>query len=481
MMKSRFIRPGLAAAGLVLAGLVLAGCVHVPADGGAGSARGLLESRSEVAAATLAQPPGDSREFVARLLAAPIGVNEAVQLALLGNPRVRQLNAELGFSGSEIYDATRLANPTLSFLRLSTDAATGGAQTTWGIAQSFTELLFLSYRSRLGAANQAQAEQRFAHAVLELEAEVREAFYTHAGAALAQSMRSASSRSTRLSAELGERFHEAGNISVLQLSREQALASEAVIGEHLVVAHAEAARGRLLTLMGLRSDDSRPQFITALATPVLLDADAEALEQQAREQRLDLAALRLERSNGEAQWAHMRRWRWLAGLRLSAEHEREPDGEVRKGPGASIELPVFNSGRGAVLRAEAGSASAAARLQAMELALANDIATQLTVLESRRLIAEEYRMRLIPLKEEIVEQSQREQNFMLIGAFELLAARREELDTYGKYIDAVRDYWIERTRLARLVGGPLPGDETDAQPITLPESNDAHATRGGAQ
>ncbi len=468
-------------AGLAVMSLALSGCVTVPEDGGANSARKLVESRSSAASEVLGHPPAHSPDLVTHLLAAPIGVNEAVQLALLGNPRVRQLNAELGFSAAEVYDATRLANPTLSFLRLSTDAATGGAQTTWGIAQSVTELLFLSYRSRLGTADQTQAEQRFAHAVLELEMEVREAFYAHAGATLAQTVRNASARSTRLAAELAGRFHEAGNISVLQLSREQGLASEAAIDEHRVIAEAVAARGRLLTLLGLRRDDDRPQFATTLSLPSALDADAHALEQRARGQRLDLAALQLERVNRETQLTHARRWRWLGALGLSAEQEREPDGEVRRGPGASIELPVFNSGRGGVLRAQAGSASAAARLEALELALGNDIATQVATLESARLIAEEYRVRLIPLKERIVEQSQREQNFMLIGAFELLAARREELDTYEKYIDAVRDYWIERTRLARLVGGPLPGDEASLEPLAFPVSGDAHANHGGAQ
>ena len=58
---------------------------------------------------------------------------------------------------------------------------------------------------------------------------------------------------------------------------------------------------------------------------------------------------------------------------------------------------------------------------------------------------------------------------MLIGAFELLAARREELDTYERYVDAVRDYWVARSRLASSVGGKLPGDEVSGEPLALPE------------
>lgn len=474
---------------LALAALASGGCVALPADRGAAAATRLVETRSTVAATVprLTAPPDVVADLSKRLVSAPIGATEAVQLALLNSPRMRELYAALGLSQGEVYDATRLANPSLGYLRL-TPKAGGGNKTTWSIAQDFTDLLFLAYRNRVGRAQALRAEQRVAHDVLQLEAEVREAYYSYAGLQLSARMRAAAARGARVSADLAGRFHGAGNISLLQRSREEAMASEASIGARRLEAEALAARGRLLTLTGMSLDDVRIQFAEVLSRPVPLSANAGELQTLAMTQRLDLAALRTETDLRQRELTHTGRWRWLGGLALAAERERELDGETLKGGGATLELPLFNSGKGRYLRASAQAESSAARLAGLETAVRNDIAVQTMALESARLAVDEYRTRLLPLQEQIVESSQREQNFMLIGAFEVLAARREELDTYERYVDAVRDYWVQRARLASSVGGKLPGDEAPGEPLALPElplgpaaEAAPQSTPGGAQ
>ena len=47
---------------------------------------------------------------------------------------------------------------------------------------------------------------------------------------------------------------------------------------------------------------------------------------------------------------------------------------------------------------------------------------------------------------------------MLVGVFELLQAKREEISAWQEYVEAVRDYWLARTELRRIAGGSLPGD-----------------------
>jgi len=44
---------------------------------------------------------------------------------------------------------------------------------------------------------------------------------------------------------------------------------------------------------------------------------------------------------------------------------------------------------------------------------------------------------------------------MLLGVFQLLLARREQIDAYRDYLDSVRDYWIARADLERAAGGSL--------------------------
>jgi outer membrane protein, heavy metal efflux system len=44
---------------------------------------------------------------------------------------------------------------------------------------------------------------------------------------------------------------------------------------------------------------------------------------------------------------------------------------------------------------------------------------------------------------------------MLVGVFQLLTAKRDEIDAGRAYIEALRDYWIARTDLESAVGGEL--------------------------
>jgi len=455
----------------------------MPADRGAGTVDRLVDERSSIAVPVprWQSPPGEA--LPSRLLSEPIGASEAVQLALIGSPRMRELYARLGVSQAEVHDATRLANPSLGFMKLVPGAGQG-AKTTWSIAQGFTDALFAGYRNRVGRLQALQAEQEVAQSVLALEAEVREAFFTHAGLQVSARMRAAAARGARVSADLAARFHDAGNISLLQRSREEAVASEASISVRRLESEALAARGRLLTLMGIALGDPRPQFIVELSLPSRV-VDAQELQSLAMTQRLDLEALRTEIRMREQQAAHARRWRWLGNVALAGERERELDGDLLRGGGAQVELPVFNTGKGSLLRATALAESATARLAGLEISIRNDIAAGAAALEAARLSVDEYRTRLLPLRERIVDTSQREQNFMLIGAFELLAARREELDTYERYVDAVRDYWVQYARLASAAGGKLPGDEAPDERLVLPDlpagPGAAILSPGGAQ
>jgi cobalt-zinc-cadmium efflux system outer membrane protein len=83
----------------------------------------------------------------------------------------------------------------------------------------------------------------------------------------------------------------------------------------------------------------------------------------------------------------------------------------------------------------------------------------------------------MPLREEIVERTQEQVNFMLMGVFELLRAKRQEYDAYLGYLEAVRDYWLARAALGQAVGRTLPDagagtHRVGADQLTTPESTD---------
>jgi len=61
---------------------------------------------------------------------------------------------------------------------------------------------------------------------------------------------------------------------------------------------------------------------------------------------------------------------------------------------------------------------------------------------------------------------------MAIGNFELFTTKAEEARTEREYIEAVRDYWMNRAELERAVGGNLsPRVFGDGKSVAQPISN----------
>jgi cobalt-zinc-cadmium efflux system outer membrane protein len=88
---------------------------------------------------------------------------------------------------------------------------------------------------------------------------------------------------------------------------------------------------------------------------------------------------------------------------------------------------------------------------------------------------------IIPLRQRIVEQSQRHYNGMLIGIFELLEAKQDEIRAGEDYVAAQRDYWIARAQLERATGGRLRLSAGPATRTTAPAGSPATAPAAPAQ
>ena len=57
---------------------------------------------------------------------------------------------------------------------------------------------------------------------------------------------------------------------------------------------------------------------------------------------------------------------------------------------------------------------------------------------------------------------------MLIGVYELLLAKQNQINAGREYIESLQDYWIARSDLERAVGGRLIVNEETTQPLAEP-------------
>ncbi len=56
---------------------------------------------------------------------------------------------------------------------------------------------------------------------------------------------------------------------------------------------------------------------------------------------------------------------------------------------------------------------------------------------------------------------------MLVGVFQLIAAKREEIEAGTLYVDSLRDYWLARTELEKTVGGCIHEPRNTPVPLNL--------------
>lgn len=443
----------------------VAGCASVPADWGRG------EVAQMTAAHGRALPQiADMRIFAANALREPLSVDTAIQLALIHNPAVRREAARLGFAAAEVYEAGRLANPVFSLTRLSGDSSAGAnvPQLTLGIAFNFVNLLFLPANTRFAQAQFEAAKLGVGAAALELAADVEAAWYEATGADQLAQMREAAARAGRASSDLAQRYFDAGNIGARELAMEQAAASTAALAAISARAEAVDRRSRLNRLMGLSADQNTWTLDARLAEPLPQEDDAAELQRLSLDARLDVASLRRRAQAIAQRYGFTRRMRVINGIEIGVERERDFDGAIDVGPTLSLELPLFNWGGGRIAAIQAALDQAEAELDERVLDVSNEVQLGSAKVGAARSLADEYRRVLIPQREAIVARAQEQQNFMLIGIFEVIVAKQQEYEAYAGYIESVRDYWIARTELTRAVGRRLPSSAQEQKPTLNP-------------
>lgn len=469
----------------------LAGCASVAPEDGFGAVQQDVAERAgaEVVWPRSATERAAVYERVDALLARDrLGIDDAVQLALLNDAALRAQFEELGVAQAEIVQAGLLENPVFGAGVRFSDVEDTVPNVDLNIVQNLTALLTRGSRLRIADTEYERVRLQIADRILRRVAEVQSAYYELLGARQIADMRAAVEEAAAASRALAERYFAAGNLNDLDLARETSAAELAVVARMRAGAEAASAAARLHRLMGLA--DRPLAWKIADRLPELPDADPDGheLERRALADRLDLAAAR-QRAQSSAQVLGLsQRWRYLGSVEAGVDAERESDEERLIGPNVSLELPLFDRHQAQIARHTALMRQAQAEVAALEQGVRSDVREGVQRVRAQREVASRYLRQVIPAHERIVEIGQRYQNYMLIGVFELLAARQAEYDVYQGYLEAVRDYWLARVELQQAVGGrpldgPLPTgvvELPEPQAGALPDSVGAGATAGEA-
>ena len=399
------------------------------------------------------QAEESAREKSRTLLEQPLTTDLVSQVVLLRSHDLRAELAALGIAQAELAQASRLANPGVSFARLSGD---GETMRTTGLTADIVDWLTQPLRRRMAEAELEQVKLEVASAVFDHVAEAQHALIQLQAALAETRIRSQVEEAERAAADYAIALHEAGNLT----RRERTLVEASWLERKAEVADSEVRRLQaeeaLRRALGLGPEDA--WRVEPLAEPptMALEVSIRGLEDLAVDQRLDLSAARWSLAMLERARNLHRKTRWLpVGVELGIERETETDGVRLTGPTVELALPIFESGRASQARYDVEILRARSQLAGLEMQVRSEVRQTRGAYLAALEMAELHGGSLIPLRRQALELTLHESHQMLVGVFEVLSAKQDLLDSQLRHVEAVQQAWLSHVELHQALGSWL--------------------------
>jgi outer membrane protein TolC len=437
--------------GAPLALAVLAGCTTVAPDGGFPSVA--ANARARIGAEPrLARDDAAARELVqsvAAMLAQPLGMDDAVKVAVLAHPGLQASYWKVGNSQADLAQAGRLPNPVLDYKHLS-NAGDLAIERTFTV--NLVRLLTLPLASRLEAQRFEQVKLEVAREIEQHARDTRVAWVEAVAASQTLDYARQVDAAAEASAELAGRMAKAGNMSQLDLSREQLYHAETQAALARAGKQAVAAREKLTRLLGLWGKEAQYSLPAHLPELPASPAQLRDIERIAIEQRLDVQAARLDAQSTAANLGLTKTTRFVNVLDLGYVNETTTGAPTARGYELTLELPLFDWGGARVARAEGVYMQAVQRVAQAAVTARSEARESYLDYRSAYDLAAHYRDRIIPLRKRISKEVLLRYNGMLMSTQELLADSREQAGAVSGYIEALKEFWTAHAQLEAALG-----------------------------
>ena len=445
---------------LTTATLVLAGCASVGIDQAVQHANDTTQTftQGKLELSRTEQQQQARAKLSSELLAKPLTMDDAVQLALANSPAVQTLLAQ---SWSELASANqlgRIANPIFTFERVRS-----GSELDIGRILSFglLDLLTLPQRQVISRGQLAQARVQLSASVVDQVTQVRQAWVRAVAAQQTLQYAGQVTAAAQASAELARRMQQVGNFTRLQRARQQAFYADSAAQLASAQHAGTAAREELIRQLGLTDAQA-----TELKLPERLPdlpkepRQASVVTSSAMQQRLDVQMARSQLDMaGKSQGLNL--LNSLVDVELGIirnttfENNAEGHKTTARGYELGIRLPIFDWGSAQRDSMNAQSLAAAGRYESTVRSASSQLRESYSAYRTAHDVARHYRDEIVPLRKTMAEENLLRYNGMLIGVFELLADTREQIASVIAAINAYQQFWLADSALAAsMIGKP---------------------------
>lgn len=385
------------------------------------------------------------------LLAVPLTVNSAVQIALLNNPKIQQILADVGIAHADLVKSGLWKNPVLYALIRFPDKAIYFNNVEYGIAAAFLDICLAQLRRQVASVEYMQVQLRVANAILDTVFEVEETFYCLQALERRQAAMKDLVELADICHELALRQAKHGNINDIALSVRSANAIKTQLELRQLDLQVASLREKLNRSFGI---PSRGCWTLSNVDMVMPDVewDTCSIEELALETRLDLMAMRWECDKLDGIKAQNQAWAYT-NLQFGISHARDSEGISALGPTLSIDLPLFNDGSVERCRLHTLCVQNDYALTALEIDIRSEVRQSLERFHIAQHIVERYQHELIPLQEAVIPTGTIYYNSMGYGLYALLDNKAQVIQSQMDCIDAIKDYYLAYVALDRAVGG----------------------------
>lgn len=456
--------------------VLVTGCVSPSLGSDLSRVRTLSKTKQELPPIPAGRVEPHVADATDELLRQPLDADTAVRVAILNNRDLRARLRALGVERGQLMQAGLLENPSIE----AEIAPERNSRVE--LRAEYDVMSFVMTPMRKQAAQRELEAARYDAAgdVVELGYRVRSAYF--ALAASERRVRTATLSLDALAAgrDAAQALFEAGNLNQLDASTQLSAFERARVVVAKLELEAIERREHLQRLLGLFGKSTQWTLADDLPpvpeTPAL-DDDLEAraikasLARAAMEQHLEALAKRAGIARTEG---------WLPRLdvdvhALIGDPLSSTEDQLRWGGGVGVDVPLFDRRQGVVRSLKAEFESELERYEGLGITLrsrAREVSARVTSAHRRAL---QYQSVIVPAQAKVMEHTLLQYNAMQIGVFQLLEARRAELEVALDYTETLREYWSAKAQLDALLSGRL----VEMESASSEASFGASASAGG--
>lgn len=451
--------------------ILLSGCASFSPDGGMALVTSTVSRDLGKDAAALRTPEetASARSVTARLLAKPLSVDAAVQIALLNNRGLQAAYNELAIAEARAVEGSLPPNPAISLSRI---AGSVEVEVERKIVANVLALATLPVRSEIAAARFRQAQIAALSETLRVAADTRRAYYRATAARELAGFLAQAQTGAETAAKLATRLGATGGMNKLDQAREQVFYADLTAQLAMTRQRAASEREALIRAMGLWGNDLAFKMTAALPPLPSRPQSLPGIETEAVRRHVDLQIGRIELDALAKSYGLTQATRFInildAGFAAKTTREKATGEKIRdRGFDVELQIPIFDFGEVRVREAEATYMFAVNRLMERAVNVRSEARDAYRTYRSAYDIAIHYQREVLPLRKIISDETLLRYNGMLIDVFALLAEARQRIAATAAAIEAKRDFWLAATDLNTAVtGGGISGRGETARSIS---------------